>query len=207
MMKRRCTERLDVGDVEYDRSTALIVTDVQNDFADPNGNLYVQGGEKTLPFVNHEIERARAAGAYVVYTQDWHPESTPHFQKDGGIWPVHCVQGTWGADFYPDLELEGDVVRKGTGGEDGYSGFTVRDPQSGEQGSTGLEDLLRRHGIQRVVVVGLATDYCVKETALDAMRKGFDTVVLEEGSRAVDLQPGDGERALEAIRQAGGHIA
>jgi nicotinamidase/pyrazinamidase len=207
METRPCRGRLELGGVEYDPSTSLIVTDVQNDFADPSGNLYVRDGEKTVPFVNHEIERARSGGAYVVYTQDWHPESTPHFQKDGGIWPVHCVQGTWGAEFHPDLEVEGEVVRKGSGGEDGYSGFSVRDPQSGERGSTGLEDLLRGRGTRRVVVVGLATDYCVKETALDAIRKGFVTFVLEEGSKAVDLEPGDGERALEAIRQAGGHIA
>ncbi len=191
---------------EYDEKTALIVTDVQNDFADPGGNLYVRGGEKILPFVNHELEAARDAGAYVVYTQDWHPESTPHFEKDGGIWPVHCVQDSWGAAFHADLVVDGEVVRKGSGGEDGYSGFTVRDPESGEEEGTGLEDLLRDRGIERVVLVGLATDYCVKETALDALHKGFETVVLEEGVRAVDLQRGDGERALEAVREAGGRV-
>src|SRR5947209_6465249 len=133
----------------YDERSALIVTDVQSDFADPRGKLYVRGGEETLPFVNREIERATEAESYVVYTQDWHPPSTPHFKKDGGIWPVHCVQGSWGADFHSDLVVSGEIVRKGTGGEDGYSGFTVRDPESGEQQGTGLEGLLREHGIER----------------------------------------------------------
>lgn len=189
--------------VDYDRQTALIVVDVQNDFADPKGSLYVPGGEQVVPVINREVERARRAGALVVYTQDWHPPSTPHFQKDGGLWPVHCVQDTWGAQFHPDLRVEGPAVRKGTGGEDGYSGFTARDPVTGQEKDTGLEALLRERGIRRVVVVGLATDYCVKATALDAVRKGFETRVLREGVRAVDLKPGDGERALEELRAAG----
>jgi nicotinamidase/pyrazinamidase len=190
----------------YDSSTALIVVDVQNDFADPNGSLYVSGGETIVPVVNEEMARARDAGALVIYTQDWHPESTPHFQKDGGIWPVHCVQETWGAAFHPDLEVNGDVVRKGTGGEDGYSGFTIRDPTSGAERSTELADLLREREIGRVVVVGLATDYCVKETALDAVRLGFETTVRAEAMRAVDLQPGDGDRALEEMASAGARL-
>jgi nicotinamidase/pyrazinamidase len=188
---------------EYDPNTALLVVDVQNDFADPAGSLSVSGGEEVVPGANREIERALDAGALVVYTQDWHPESTPHFQKDGGIWPVHCVQGTWGADFHPDLKVVGEIVRKGTGGEDGYSGFTVRDPRSGEVEGTALESILRARGVERLVVMGLATDYCVKETALDGAAKGFDTVVLLEGIRAVDLRPGDGDRALDEVKRAG----
>ena len=156
--------------------------------------------------VNREIDRAREAGAVVVYTQDWHPESTPHFEKDGGIWPVHCVRDTWGAGFHPDLKLGGDVVRKGAGGEDGYSGFTIRDPRTGDESSTRLEELLREHGVERVVVVGLATDYCVKETALDATRMCFATVVLGDAIAGVDLEPGDSERALEELRSAGAGI-
>ncbi|MDM7089799.1 isochorismatase family protein, partial [Enterobacter asburiae] len=112
----------------YDTSTALLVVDVQNDFADPDGGLYVSSGEEVVPIVNDEVAAARAAGAAVLYTQDWHPESTPHFAKDGGTWPTHCVQGTWGAQFHPDLDVDGPVVRKGTDGGDGYSGFSVRDP-------------------------------------------------------------------------------
>lgn len=187
----------------YEDRTALLVVDVQNDFADPNGALYVPGGEAVVPFVNDQIARAREAGAFVSYTQDWHPESTPHFEKDGGVWPVHCVRDTWGASFHPDLKVEGPVVRKGVGGEDGYSGFTVADPDSGETSPTRLDDLLREHAIERVVVAGLATDYCVKETTLDAARRGYHTVALREGMRAVDLKPGDGDRAIEDIRAAG----
>jgi len=112
----------------YDVRTALIVVDVQNDFADPAGSLYVRGGEEIVPPVNAQIDEALAAGALVAYTQDWHPPTTPHFQKDGGIWPVHCVAGTWGAELHADLHVEGPIVKKGSGGEDGYSGFSVRDP-------------------------------------------------------------------------------
>ena len=119
---------------------------------------------------------------------------------------MHCVQGTWGADFHPDLQVKGEIVRKGVGGEDGYSGFSIRDPVTGEERKTPLEDLLRDAGVERVVVLGLATDYCVKETALDAVRLGFDTTVLREGVRAVDLQPGDGDRALDEMKKAGARL-
>jgi len=191
---------------QYDAKTALLVVDVQNDFADSGGSLYVKGGEDVVPFADREIDKALTVGALVVYTQDWHPPSTPHFQKDGGIWPVHCVQGTWGAEFHPELNVKGDIIRKGTGGEDGYSGFTVRDPQTGAQEGTDLEPLLRRHGIERIVLVGLATDYCVKETALDARRKGFDITILLDGVRGVNLQPGDDERAVHDAMLAGARV-
>jgi nicotinamidase/pyrazinamidase len=190
--------------VAYDDRTALIVVDVQNDFADPRGSLYVAGGEEVVPVANREIDRALNEGAVVAYTQDWHPPDTPHFEKDGGIWPVHCVGGTWGAELHPGLSVDGEVIRKGTGGEDGYSGFTVRDPQSGEVKDTRLGGLLHARDVEKVVVLGIATDYCVKETALDAARKGFSTVVLTEGIRAANIQVGDDERALEEIRRAGG---
>jgi len=192
--------------MEYDSRTALVVVDIQNDFADPKGSLYVAGAEEIIPAVNEEIDRALEAGALVVYTQDWHPEVTPHFQKDGGMWPAHCVRESWGAGLHPWLKVQGEVVRKGTGSADGYSGFSVRDTLSGEQRPTELEDLLRRQGIERVVVVGLATDYCVKETALDALRKGFATTVIRDLTRAANLQPGDDERALLEIQHLGGKI-
>ncbi|MGH2755849.1 MAG: isochorismatase family protein [Actinomycetota bacterium] len=191
---------------DYDERTALLVVDIQNDFADPKGSLYVAGGEDVVPVANDAIEAALAGGASVFYTQDWHPGSTPHFKKDGGIWPVHCVKGTWGAEFHPGLHVKGEVVQKGTGGEDGYSGFTVQEPDSGEQHPTALETLLRDRNIERVVVAGLATDYCVRETALDALRKGFETVVLGDATRPVELDEGDGERAFEDIRRSGGVI-
>jgi len=188
----------------YDPATALLVVDVQNDFADPAGGLAVRGGEAIVPYVNGEIAAATEAGALVVYTQDWHPASTPHFAKDGGIWPVHCVGGTWGAELHPALSGDaGPAVRKGANGEDGYSGFTMRDPTTGTTMPTELDGLLRARGIRRVVVCGLATDYCVKATALDAVADGYATEVLLAGIRAVDLAPGDGERALLEMAEAG----
>lgn len=182
------------------------MVDLQNDFADPHGSLYVRGGEDVVPFANQEIPAAVAAGSLVLYTQDWHPASTPHFQKDGGIWPVHCVQRTWGAAFHPDLRIEGAAERKGADGRDGYSGFSVRDPLSGDVAATELDRRLRERGVMRIVISGLATDYCVVETTLDARRLGYEVTVLAEGIRAVDLQPGDGERAIERMRQAGAEI-
>ena len=189
----------------YRPGTALIVVDVQNDFADPAGGLSVSGGEAIARTVDREIQMARDNGAIVVATQDWHPAITPHFAKDGGIWPVHCVADTWGAELHPALALPDDAprVRKGVNGEDGYSGFTMRDPLSGETTATGLEALLRAAGIGHVVLTGLATDYCVKATALDAARLGFETNVLTDAIAAVDLRPGDGDRALEEMRAAG----
>ena len=191
----------------YDSETALIVVDMQNDFADPEGSLFVPGGDAVVARVNREIERAREAGAFVVYTQDWHPESTPHFERDGGIWPVHCVGGSWGAELVPDLEVAGPTVRKGTGGEDGYSGFSVRDPATGEESATGLAESLAERGVTRVVVVGLALDYCVKATALDAAAGGWETTVLEGATRAVNLEPDDGARSLAELEAAGVTLA
>ena len=189
----------------YSPSTALVIVDVQNDFADPGGSLSVKGGDAVVPVINSEIDLASSAGATIVATQDWHPGSTPHFQKDGGIWPVHCVGGTWGAELFPELRLpEGAPrVRKGSNGEDGYSGFTMRDPTTGEETPTELDGLLRDKGVERVVVVGLATDYCVSATVLDAARLGYETSLLTDAIAAVDLQPGDGDRALQAMRDAG----
>lgn len=187
----------------YDERAALLVVDVQNDFADPAGALYVTGGEEIVPLVNGHVADAGVNGALVAYTQDWHPEHTPHFQQDGGIWPVHCVQDTWGAAFHPALDVEGEIVRKGVDGRDGYSGFSLRDSETGERGATTLDDLLRERGIERVVVCGLATDYCVVETVLDALMLHYPTEVLLGAIRAVNLQPGDGERAVERMHDAG----
>jgi nicotinamidase/pyrazinamidase len=185
----------------FSPTSALVVVDMQNDFTDPTGSLSVGGGEVVLGTVNAAIIRAAASGSPVFYTQDWHPESTPHFAKDGGIWPVHCVGGTWGAELHPRLIVAGPIVRKGTNGEDGYSGFTMRHPTSGDTIPTELESLLS--GIEQVVVVGLALDYCVKDTALDAARLGFVTVVPRSTTAAVNLDPGDGERASATLEAAG----
>lgn len=192
--------------IAYGPPTALIVVDLQNDFADHLGSLYVRGGEEVVPFANEQIDAAVRAGSPVLYTQDWHPASTPHFQTDGGIWPVHCVERTQGAAFHPELRIEGPAVRKGVDGRDGYSGFSVRDPLSGDVSATELDRLLHERGVTRIAIAGLATDYCVVETTLDAVRLGFSVTVLSQGIRAVDLRPGDGERAIERMRQAGAEI-
>ena len=188
---------------DYTDGTALLVVDVQNDFSDPSGNLYVQSGEQVVPVINREIDRAQEAGVPVVYTKDWHPPDTPHFAEHGGKWPVHCVRETWGAELHPDLKVVGEVIHKATGPEDGYSGFSVTHLPTGERRETGLEQLLRDRGVDRVVIVGLATDYCVKDTGLDAVRKGFDAEVLTEATRPVEVEPGDGDRALDDLEQAG----
>jgi nicotinamidase/pyrazinamidase len=192
----------------YDSSTALVVVDVQNDFADPDGSLYVRDAESVIDVANVEIEAARTAGALIVYTQDWHPPDTPHFAKDGGTWPVHCVGGTWGAELHPRLTVvDGERTRKGTGGEDGYSAFTVAHPVTGETHPTGLDDLLRERSVRRIVIVGLATDYCVRETALDATALAYEATVVADGVRPVELEPGDGQRAIDEMTAAGVALA
>jgi nicotinamidase/pyrazinamidase len=192
----------------YAPDTALVVVDVQNDFADPDGSLTVAGAPDAVVAVNREIEAAVRAGAMVVATQDWHPERTPHFVTDGGPWPVHCVGGTWGAELVPTLVIPDAAprVRKGANGEDGYSGFTMRDPVTGETTPTELEMLLRAAGVDAVAVVGLATDYCVRATALDAVGLGFATAVLTDAVAAVDVQPGDGDLALAELEAAGAEL-
>jgi nicotinamidase/pyrazinamidase len=193
--------------VGYDDRTALVVVDVQNDFADPAGSLSVPGAGDVITAVNEEVAAAAAAGATVVYTQDWHPPRTPHFVTDGGPWPVHCVRDTWGAAFHPDLVVAGESVRKGTGGEDGYSGFTMRRLDSGAEASTGLDELLRARGVERVAVVGLALDYCVKATALDAIALGYGCIVPRRATAPVEVHAGDGAAAEAELVAAGVAVA
>ncbi|MFC3690008.1 isochorismatase family protein [Aquipuribacter hungaricus] len=194
--------------VEYDDETALVVVDLQNDFADPAGGLYVRGGEELAQALAPHLAAARAAGATVVLTQDWHPGRTPHFSTDGGPWPVHCVAGTWGAELVDGLDVHDDdpVVRKGTDGEDGYSGFSVRDTVSGEVGKTALQGVLDERGVRRVVVTGLAGDVCVAATAVDAAALGYETLVPVTLTRFVEVQPGDAGRALERMTEAGARV-
>jgi nicotinamidase/pyrazinamidase len=193
-------------EVRYDAATALLVVDVQNDFADPGGGLYVRDGESVVALANEQVTAAQNAGATVVYTQDWHPASTPHFEKDGGVWPVHCVADTWGAELHPNLLVHGPVVRKGTSGEDGYSGFSVRDPVTGAAAPTQLQSLLDP-AIQRLVIIGLAGDYCVKETALDGIRLGYVVEAPVALTRFVELEDGDAGRAVDEMRGAGVTVA
>ena len=189
----------------YDPETALLVVDMQNDFADPAGSLAVAGGETVVEEVAKEVSDAIEGGAVVVYTTDWHPERTPHFAAHGGPWPVHCVAGTWGAELHPRLPVEGPIVRKGEGHDDGYSGMNVRGAD-GAIRPTALPGILAERGIKRVVVVGLATDYCVSATATDLTEAGYETIVLAHAVAAVDVEPGDGEQALTRMADRGVRI-
>jgi nicotinamidase/pyrazinamidase len=178
-------------------SWARVIVDVQHDFADPAGALAVPGGEAVVP----RIAKLLAAGRYdlVVATRDWHPPDHASFAPQGGPWPVHCVQGTPGAELHPGLDPERiDLVfDKGKVREaDGYSAF--------EDGR--LAAWLHERRIDHLTLVGLATDYCVKQTALDALRAGFGVTVDSTAVRGVDVRPGDATRALEELRAAGASV-
>jgi len=189
--------------IQFGPQTALLVVDVQNDFADPSGSLSVDGGAAIVGPLNTLIVRAAVAGAFIVYTQDWHPESTPHFEKDGGIWPVHCVAETWGAAFHPQLLIAGPTVRKGSNGEDGYSGFTMRVSETGESMPTEMAELLASRSTEKVVVTGLALDYCVGATAEDAVAAGLSVSLPLAYSAPVELQPGDGQAMIDRLTGLG----
>ncbi|MCM3884267.1 isochorismatase family protein [Frankia sp. R82] len=189
--------------VGYGPQVGLLVVDVQNDFADPTGSLYVTGGEQVVAGINAQVVAARAAGSPVFYSQDWHPAQTPHFVTGGGVWPPHCVADSPGAAFHPDLVVDGEVIRKGVDGADGYSAFSVRDPVSGARQATLLGERLGQLGITTLVVVGLAGDHCVRASALDARAQGLTVVLPLALTRFVNLQPGDDDRAVDAMREAG----
>ena len=177
---------------------ALIIVDYQNDFARPDGALSVPAGEDVAGHINE----LAASGEYelVLATRDWHPTDHGSFTAQGGIWPVHCVQGTDGAQLHPALDTQplDAIVDKGQDpGTEGYSAFDA----------TGLAETLRARGVDAVTVVGLATDYCVKNTALDALGEGFKVRVDLAGVRGVDVEPGDSERALDELRAAGATVA
>lgn len=183
---------------------ALVIVDVQNDFC-PGGSLPVQNGQEVVPVLNRYIGKFKAANLPIVATRDWHPARTSHFKTGGGVWPPHCIQGTRGAEFHSELRLPDDavIISKGMGfDEDSYSGF-----QGIDAAGVKFADLLRRRGIERLCVGGLATDYCVKQTVLDGLKEGFRVVLLEEAVRGVDLQPGDSERAIAEMLQAGAEKA
>jgi nicotinamidase/pyrazinamidase len=179
---------------------ALIVVDVQNDFC-PGGALGVQNGDEIVPILNRYIDKFRTAGLPVIATRDWHPQKTSHFKSYGGIWPVHCVQATPGAAFHADLRLGKDVIviSKGTAAdEDAYSAFQAKSDRG-----RSLAEMLRGLGVRRIFVGGLATDYCVKQTALDALAQGYEVVVLRDAIRGVNLNADDSEKALGDMRAAG----
>jgi nicotinamidase/pyrazinamidase len=176
---------------------ALVIVDFQNDFT-PGGALGVDGGDEIAPRLNELAADPRFE--LVVATRDWHPERHGSFTEQGGIWPVHCVQGTPGAELHEALDRSrlDVVIDKGQDpGTDGYSGFDA----------TELESLLRERGVDRLTIGGLATDYCVKNTALDALRLGFDVTVDGAAVRGVEVSPGDSLRALDEVRAAGGSVS
>jgi nicotinamidase/pyrazinamidase len=186
-----------------DRNCALVIVDVQNDFC-PGGALAVTDGDQVVGNLNQYLARFRAAALPIFVTRDWHPVKTSHFKDFGGLWPVHCVQGTFGAQFHPALDLDSQVVilSKGMAADaDSYSGFDAVDAAG-----AALADLLKRSQTKRIFIGGLTTDYCVKQTVIDGLKQGFDMVVLKDSIRAVELTPGDSERAIEEMVQAGAEV-
>jgi nicotinamidase/pyrazinamidase len=186
-----------------EKDAALLVVDVQNDFC-PSGALPVPDGDRVVEPLNRAMERFAAAGLPVIASRDWHPPVTKHFQKYGGLWPPHCVQGTPGAAFHPGLRLpQGTIIiSKGTDPEqDSYSAFEAL-TDAGQS----LTELLSALGIRHLYVGGLATDYCVRSSVLDALRLGISVALFSDAVAGVDVTPGDSNRALEEMRQAGVHF-
>jgi nicotinamidase/pyrazinamidase len=182
--------------------SALLIVDVQNDFC-PGGALPVADGHRVVPVLNRCIERFVAEGRPVYASRDWHPPVTSHFREHGGRWPPHCVQHTKGAEFHPALRLPAGaiIVTKGEDpGAEGYSVFDGRTPDGR------FEADLRRRGIGHLYVGGLATDYCVRQSVLDALARGFRVRVLTDAVAGVNVQPDDSARALDEMRRAGAHL-
>lgn len=178
------------------KGDALLVVDVQIDFC-PGGSLAVNRGDDVVPVLNRWIKEAQRLDVPVYASRDWHPPGHISFKERGGPWPPHCIQGTRGAEFHPDLELPSDVQiisKADNPDEDSYSAF----------GGTDLAARLRRAGVKRVWIGGLTQDYCVRETSLDALREKFEVHVIVEATRPVDVHPDDGRRGLDEVRRVGG---
>ncbi len=180
-----------------EKKRALLLVDVQNDFC-PGGTLAVEHGDEVVAPLNKLIEEFLARGEPVFKSRDWHPPETKHFRDYGGTWPVHCVQNTRGAEFHPGLRDDARIrtLSKGQGDEDSYSAFD----------GTDLTPQLQRLGVEELWIGGIATDYCVKNTVLDALKNGFRVKALKDAMRPVEVQPGDGDRAIDEMRQAGAEI-
>jgi len=185
------------------RESALLVVDIQKDFC-AGGALAAPGGDEIIPAVNRHLADARAREVAVYATRDWHPEQTSHFKEYGGTWPPHCVQGTRGAQFHPDLRLPPDAIIVNKGDDPQRHGYSAFDGHTAA-GKPLLDDLRDRH-ITRVYVMGIATDYCVRESALDALRAGLEVRVLADAIAGIDVRPGDTQRALDEISAAGAQI-
>jgi nicotinamidase/pyrazinamidase len=182
----------------------LLLVDPQNDFC-PGGSLAVADGDAVMPVLSTWADAAERAGIPIFVSRDWHPPRTTHFKEYGGVWPPHCIMATRGAEFHRDLRLPANVtvVSKGMGeSEDAYSAF-----QASDDSGTPLRNLLERDGVKHLYIGGLATDYCVKSTALDAVQKGFSVTLIPDGVRAVNLKATDGEVAVGEMQAAGVDLA
>jgi nicotinamidase/pyrazinamidase len=182
---------------------ALLVVDIQKDFC-AGGALAAPGGVEIIPAVNRHVADASTRGMPVYATRDWHPVRTTHFTEYGGNWPPHCVQGTAGAQFHPALQLPPDAIIVNKGDDPQRHGYSAFEGHTSE-GKTLLEDLRARH-ITRVYVAGIATDYCVRQSALDALRAGLEVRVLPDAIAGIDVRPGDAQRALDEISAAGAEL-
>ena len=184
-------------------ASALLIIDVQRDFCS-GGALEVPNGDRVAPVLNRVVEELGPDRGLIYASRDWHPPITTHFQKYGGTWPIHCVAGTEGARFHPDLRLPPDaiIVTKGEApSSHGYSAFEGQTPTA----ETLLEDL-RRHWVTHLYVGGLATDYCVRHSVLDALKAGLQVTILTDAIAGVDVQPGDSARAIQEMTEAGAEL-
>ena len=182
----------------------LLMVDPQNDFC-PGGSLGVAEGDAVMPVLSAWGDAAERAGIPIFVSRDWHPATTTHFKEHGGVWPPHCVMNSRGAEFHPDLKLPASarIVSKGMGEtEDAYSAFQARD-----EAGRPLKNLLDDNGIRHLYVGGLATDYCVKSTVLDALQQGFKVTLIPDAIRAVNLNETDGQIAMADMQAAGVDLA
>ena len=183
-----------------EKDSAILIVDVQNDFC-PGGTLGVAGGDEIIPLINRYIELFRKKGGLIIASRDWHPRASKHFREFGGIWPVHCVQDSDGAKLHPGLLLPPEclVFSKGMNPLlDDYSALQARD-----EAEKPMSGYLKEAGIHALYICGLATDYCVRQSALDGLRQGFAIAVLADAVRGVDIEQGDSERALGEMVDAG----
>ena len=180
---------------QLNKSDALIIVDVQNDFL-PGGSLAVSQGDEVIPVLNRYIELFQGKGLAIFATRDWHPPDHCSFSEQGGLWPPHCVAASQGAEYAAAMRLpvSAIIISKATTPEkDAYSGFE----------NTELAERLRKAGVNRVFVGGLATDYCVLNTVKSALTEGFEVVLLRDAVRAVNVQPGDGDQAEREMERLG----
>ncbi|MGE5815396.1 MAG: nicotinamidase [Acidobacteriota bacterium] len=184
--------------------SALLIVDVQNDFC-PGGALPAPGGDRVVPSLNRYIAQAIESGMLVYASRDWHPPITSHFKAYGGLWPPHCVQGTAGADFHPSLKLPRGTIVVTKGEDPAREGYSSFDGRTADGQSLAVD--LHEHQIETVYIGGLTTEYCVKQTALDAIREGFVVRVLADAIAGIEAHPGDSERALAEVSAAGAQVA